>query len=243
MSLFSPFFSPTGFFKARRSRGGSVSMVRESVATYEISERPGSDLDAARLEYDLFHAAGYVGEAASRRLESYDRYPRTAFIVAKTQGKYCGVVRMIHPHETPEGCLHLPTLDDFEIYGWARVQLAQIPANGLVEIGTMSVLPEHRGRCSRILIRRIMTYCWSRHIWYALSSIDAHYFLALVSNRLPFKQIGEAEHYMGSQTVPTVFESHKLDLRYQPLLLYYRARHCCDLGRLWKRAKWGHSTE
>lgn len=183
-----------------------------------INVADGTNQEAIGLEYRIFLDAGYIEPNKEGRVLEYDKYERSKFLIASVKGETAGIVRLVYDDN-----YNFQTLNDFELYP-DQQDVYNIDSKRIVEIGTM--VTDKRFRSTTVaweLIRRIMTDSWKNGKWYALSSIDKPFFRSLVRHGMPFTQIGEEKDYMGSITVPTFFDSHKLALKYKPLLYLNKA--------------------
>ncbi len=121
------------------------------------------------------------------------------------------------------GQYRFPVLQHFEVEEAALARIRKIPCTRLVEIGTIAVRPEHRkGPAHMELVKVIMTTTWRRGVRFVLSCIDEGYFHGLLRKGLFCRPIGPAKMYMGSVTVPVLFDSAELPWKYRLLFFVYR---------------------
>jgi len=172
----------------------------------KIELRDASDPEALRIEYEVFLDAGYISQNEFGRAVEYDKYPSSRFLVALVDGETAGVVRLISDSTGPVEKMNLPTLKDFEIWPSAYETLRRYSPHEILELGTLAIVKKYRGtEVIRELSLSIISECLDCKIRCAIACIDEHFYKALARRRLPFRQIGDARLYLGSMTVPGLF--------------------------------------
>lgn len=172
-----------------------------------FENRPSSDPGAQLAEYEIFLAAGYIAENRLHRVTAYDRYPCADFVVARMDQHIIGVSRIIwnDPSGDP---YNFPMLNDFpDIDSRVIQEIRSYAPEQLAECATIGVKPAYRGR-RRILVDLVehsLLRCYERGVVLALASIDANVVKLLSAVGFPPEPVGEAQFYMGSMTIPTVY--------------------------------------
>lgn len=176
----------------------------------KIEHRDATDPEALRIEYEVFLKAGYISQNEFGRAVEYDKYPLSRFLVALVDGEAAGVIRLITDPTGPVGKMNLPTLKDFEVWPSAYETLRRYSPHEILEVGTLAITRKYRGGdVIRELLYAVITECLDRKIRCAVACIDEHFYKVLARRKLPFRQIGPARLYMGSMTIPGLF-NHKI---------------------------------
>ena len=192
-----------------------------------IEIRDRTDLGARQLEYDVFLEAGYISETPHRLVADYDKYQKSEFVTALSNGELSGMMRLIYaddslPHRG------LPTLEHYTIWDEWRDRINKLPESRLGEFGTLAVRkPYRKGRSTYLLKRKSIMYPAGKGYRYGLSLIDAGLLARLQAKGHILVQIGDSKYFMGSETVPVFGSAYKL-----PITLW---RWTADLFRIHKK--------
>ncbi|HCY83756.1 MAG TPA: hypothetical protein DHV36_01325 [Desulfobacteraceae bacterium] len=185
------------------------------------------------LEFKVFSDCQYIQGNGLQRIHAFDRYQRSVFVASGCgQDDISGVIRLIFNNGRDMKKSYFPTLsgarlihrsdggraasennsDRLLIYkDRYTADLLSLPADGCVDVSTMSVLPEKRdASISRSLITRAILLAWEMSVRYALGAIDTRFLEKLLSRGLPFVPIGPSVPYWGSPTTPVLMDTYRI---------------------------------
>lgn len=182
-----------------------------SIMGLTVDVCPSGDEAAKRLEYEVYLHEGYI-EANGRGLvlENLD-YPEYVHFVAREGGKTVGSLRLVTDPKPRHGIFRLNAFNHFSLRAWARDLMAGADPRSVVEVGTMVIHPEYRGGDAYMqLFSKSFEFALLKRFRYAVSTIDAAFYNRLRKRGVPFQEMGESRHYMGSETVPALIDIDQL---------------------------------
>lgn len=170
---------------------------------------------AAEIEASVFTESGYV-DTAEELSEEYRKYESVSgfAVVVDESGEVTGSMRVI-AHEEGIG---IKTFDDItkgrlELNEDGKDILELIDPSGILEVGTIAVRtdmrgrPEDEGKASVQLYGALVAECERQDRRYAVASFDADYFERFSQIFGPSCiKLGPAVDYMGSMTVPAILD-------------------------------------
>lgn len=197
----------------------------------EIDQRPKDSLlvtndpyspywqQGVSIEASVFIEKNYVTSEEELAGEYAKYLPASQFIVAERGGVVGGAVRAIH---FVDG-IGFKTLDDIqagklEVSEEGRTIIASMDLSRTVEIGTLAVLPELRGkhgderRLTGALYGGIRSVGHTYDAPFCIASFDEAYYRGFrwTFGKDIIHALGPATDYMGSATVPALFNLEEL---------------------------------
>jgi hypothetical protein len=177
----------------------------------QIDMCPNGDADAMRLEYDVYLREGYIEPNDEHLVLENRDYPEFIHFVARVDGRAIGALRLVTDARPRHGAFRLGSFRHFAIQKWATDLLHSADQHRIVEVGTMVIDPDFRGGNTYAqLFQKAFEYAVMSRVHYALSTIDEGFFHRLLKRGLPFREMGETRHYMGSNTVPAIIDVEQL---------------------------------
>lgn len=170
-----------------------------------------SEIRAARaLEFEVFRECGYTEGGFNGEVQEYLPYSEwSVFFVAMTaDGQTVGVLREIRA-----SAAGFQTLNNFRLRGrWRSIVPAVTAKNPAIEIGTVAVKREFRGvggsAVSMGLYREMLRDVVRNDVKFVFASLDERLFRTFTEVfRWPCHVIGYRRHYMGSVTIPVLFDA------------------------------------
>ncbi|WP_088101964.1 N-acyl amino acid synthase FeeM domain-containing protein [Halalkalibacter urbisdiaboli] len=152
--------------------------------------------EAISLHYNRYKELGFF---KNNEIDEYEPY--STYFVAETQEKdqVVGVTRLVFMD-----LMSLPTIKNFEINDISLQKLRNFEKNTLAELSALTKAPQHDVGLG--LIRSAVQYSLEANIECWVCCIDERVFNYL--NRIfkfPFQIIGEPKIYLGSKTIPCIF--------------------------------------
>ena len=168
---------------------------------------------AKHLEYEVFLRAGYIEANAQQEVVENHKYSDSRFVVVYDEktGKVAGSVRLVLEPDKPLNELEVAALHSFKVWPWMRRRLKRLTDHRLLQVGSMVIHESARGgKVLGLLIKKMIELSWREGIRYGVSSIDERFYKVLVKKGYPIRQIGDKKFYMGSVTVPVMFDAYEL---------------------------------
>jgi len=167
--------------------------------------------EAMEIEYSVFLKAGYIEPNRDRRAIEYDKYPDFRFLVGLDGSRIVAAARNIFDRDNT-ATLNFPTANDFDIFPEYIDKILSIGKDSFCETGTLAVIPEYQGNNYSInMMDALIKEYNAKNIYYTICAIDEGFFDFLKKIKLPFERIGKTQFYMGSPTVPALFDSKTLE--------------------------------
>lgn len=167
--------------------------------------------EAMDVEYEVFLKWGYIEPNKEKRALEYDKYSDYRFLIGLDEDRIVAVTRNIFDTE-PTRTLNYPTTNDFDIWSESLDKIFSIGKEKFFETGTMAVIPDYQGNNYSVnMIDELVKDYNPKGIFYTICGLDERFYDFLMSMDMPFEKIGEPKHYMGSITVPAIFDSTVLE--------------------------------
>ncbi|MFO7884379.1 MAG: GNAT family N-acyltransferase [Desulfobacteraceae bacterium] len=167
--------------------------------------------EAMEVEYHVFVEWGYIAPNQKKRALEYDKYSDYRFLIGLDKEKIVAVTRNIFDTDSLP-TLNYPTTNDFNLWPKSFHKILGIGKEKFCETGTMAVIPEYQGHNYSInLIDELVREYNPKGIFYTICALDQGFYDFLLSLEMPFEQIGDPKYYMGSTTVPAIFDSTVLE--------------------------------
>ena len=177
-----------------------------------IVRRHSRDHEASlRCEYMVFVEAGYIAANKETRVLAYDDYTCSEFLSAYDGDVLVGTTRLIRDDDGQSRLPCLPTAANFPLYPEAEELLCRVGPKKIIEMATLAIIRSRRDtRVRAALVRAAIARAWQKKRWYSLLSLDRRLYRLLRMERHPLVQIGEARFFMGSVTVPCLYDATAL---------------------------------
>ncbi|AWS43639.1 alanine racemase [Streptosporangium sp. 'caverna'] len=168
---------------------------------------------ACELEFSVFRQAGFLDDDGT--LDDFRDYGhQSVFTVVEENGELVGALREILSGSRP-----FKTLIDLPLAPAGAALVGSITPIHLSEIGTLAVRRDVRGRSvAEILYAASWAATIARGGTHWLASIDAGLLEAIrTAYGVSFVELGSAQDYYGSPTVPVLLDLRELVMRLSPM--------------------------
>ena len=175
--------------------------------------------DVKKLEYEVFVRAGYIEPNEHEEVLENGKYCDSRFLVVvdEARKRVAGSLRVVLDKDSSINELSIPALSSFEIWPWMRRQIKRLSQDKVAQIGTMVIHESARGgKVLGMLIRKLVELYFQEGFRYGVSTIDERFYKVLVAKGYPIRQIGDKKFYMGSYTVPVMFDALELSEAHRP---------------------------
>lgn len=168
--------------------------------------------DVAReLELRVFETQGFLDPDGT--LGSYRAYEdASVFNLVFEDNQPVGVLREIWPSEAGN-----KTLNDLELSATGAELIRSLDPNGIVDIGTVAVLPEHQRGLAALLCyasaNRTRRIAGVTHWTAGIDDVVLAFFRRIM--HFPFVDIGPSVDYIGSRSTPAVLDVDRAERRMQ----------------------------
>ena len=171
-----------------------------SINLVRIDNQSHLFIDAVGVEFSVFQHESFIdgGDEIVGRLEGYTPYDSNSiFNAILLEQQIIGVMRVIYPDDRGFGSFK--TINDFPE---SLCNLESVRPENIVEIGTLAILPQFRGKKLAFLLYHQVV---KQNHDYWLASVDAQLLKSFQKFGFIFEPIGPTKFYMGSPTTPVIF--------------------------------------
>jgi N-acyl-L-homoserine lactone synthetase len=183
------------------------------MSIFKVDIVGASHEQAKKLEYEVFLRSGYIDANEQSEVIENHKYSDSRFVVVYDEetGKVAGSVRLVLESEKSINELEIAALHSFKVWPWMRRHIRRLNNRRLLQVGSMVIHESARGgKVLGLLIKKMIEVSWREGIRYGVSSIDERFYKVLVKKGYPIRQIGDKKYYMGSVTVPVMFDAYEL---------------------------------
>ncbi len=174
----------------------------------------GTDAEAARVEYEIYVAEGYIPPNEQGRVLENDHYPDFIHFVARDGNLVVGSLRLVVDPVPRFGLFRLGAFAHFDLEPWVTPLLREVGLNHVVELGTMVIRPEYRGNETYLrLFEKAFEYGLMTRVRAGVATIDAGFCDRLERRGVPLVDLGPPRFYMGSETRPVLIDTPTLFCR------------------------------
>jgi ornithine decarboxylase len=201
------------------------------------------------LEYEVFHAEGYIESHPEKRISDFDDYSKKEFIAALENDQLVGVMRVTYSDAGQMAKELFPTLDHAKVLDYSYEEAGRNPElkppyednktlwlysdmyekvlvlepTNTLDLTSMAIKRNKRySAASKRIITQIMHRAWSQNKKHALGAIDTPFYQKLKARSLPFMDLGPSVIYWGTPTTPALLVTQEVFTGLKKMIIHYK---------------------